>query len=279
MTNMAHTVGGDLAGRAEADARLIPHAAFPTHAERARTIVALATQGSLATVAKHPEGYPFGSIVLYALDGSGRPIFSLSDLAEHSKNLAVDPRASLLVTEPPEGADALASGRVTLVGPISKLEGDEATSAREAYMAVHPHAYYVDFDDFSFYRLDVEAVRYVGGFGMMSWVDVSKYSEAEPDPVAPRAGEIIEHMNSDHADAVLLYAQVLAQIEGVDSAAMMSVDRYGFDVVAQKKDGPETVRITFDQRLDEADQVRGEMIKLLGRAREAIAKKEEPDAR
>lgn len=274
MTNMAHTVSEPLRDQADSDARLIPHAAVPTHAERARTIVAGAKQGSLATLAKHPAGYPFGSIVMYALDERGSPLFALSDLAEHSKNLARDGRASLLVTEPPEGADALASGRVTLVGSMHRLPAGEREEARALYLEAHPHAYYVDFDDFDMYRLDIEAIRYVGGFGMMSWVDAAKYAEAEPDPVKPSAPGIVAHMNGDHSDAVRLYAEVLAGVEGVTDVTMMSVDRYGFDLVAQTAEGSQMLRLAFDERLDEAGQVRHEMIQLLARAREGKSAKE-----
>ncbi len=243
----------------------------PSHAERARTIVAAANQGSLATLAKRPAGYPFGSIVLYALAGGGRPVFALSDLAEHSKNLALDPRASLLVTEPPDAGDALASGRVTLVGSIRTLAGADRDSARDLYLGVHPHSYYVDFDDFKMYELEIEAVRYVGGFGMMSWVDADRYAAAEPDPIAPAAGGIISHMNDDHADAVRLYAEVLAGVNGVVDATMSAVDRYGFEIVVRTAEAPSVVRLSYDEPLTEPGQVRGEMIALLARARKAGA--------
>ncbi|MEX2394762.1 MAG: DUF2470 domain-containing protein [Actinomycetota bacterium] len=265
---MAHTISGSLRERAEADTDLIAFAAVPTHAERSRTILHGATQGSLATLAKRPAGYPFGSIVMYALDDVGRPIFALSDLAEHSKNLALDHRASLLVTEPPEGADALASGRVTLIGATSRIGPDEHDAARGRYLAAHPHAYYVDFDDFDVYRLEIEAIRFVGGFGLMSWVNPGRYADAEPDPIRPAAHGIVAHMNGDHADAVKLYAEVLGGIENVADATMIAVDRYGFDIVVQTEDGSKTVRLTFDAPLDDSGQVRHEMITLLGRARE-----------
>jgi hypothetical protein len=268
MTNMAHTVSGSLRDRAEADTDLIAFAAVPTHAERSRTIMHGATQGSLATLAKRPAGYPFGSIVMYALDDLGRPIFALSDLAEHSKNLALDHRASLLVTETSEGADALAAGRVTLVGSTSRIAPDEHDAARERYLSAHPHAYYIDFDDFDIYRLEVEAIRFVGGFGLMSWVDPARYASAQPDPIRPAAHGIVAHMNGDHADAVKLYAEVLAGIDDVTDATMIAVDRYGFDIVVQSDDGSKTVRLTFDERLNDSGQVRHEMIKLLERARE-----------
>src|SRR5207237_1437120 len=89
----------------------------PSHAERARTLVAGQTRGALSTIAVTPAGTPFGSVVTYGLDSAGQPCFFVSTMAEHTRNLDADARASLLVVEDvPAGADPLASGRVTLVG-------------------------------------------------------------------------------------------------------------------------------------------------------------------
>ena len=91
-----------------------PPAPEPTHAERARTLVASANRGTLSTLALDPAGYPFGSVATYAIDDAGRPIVFVSTMAEHTRNAAADPRASLIVTEPfPEGSD--------LVDPINQV--------------------------------------------------------------------------------------------------------------------------------------------------------------
>jgi heme iron utilization protein len=141
------------------------------HGPAARAILRSTTVGSLATIALDPAGHPFASLVAYALDGQGRPVLCLSSLAEHSRNLAADDRASLMAAEAIGGEDPLALGRVTLVGSLVKLDGADADDARSAFMAAHPDAFYASFADFSMYRLDVTSVRYVGGFGRMSWVD------------------------------------------------------------------------------------------------------------
>ena len=94
----------------------------PSHAERARTLVAAQSRGALSTIAVDPPGMPFGSVVTYGLDGDARPCFFVSTLAEHTRNLDADPRASLLVVEDtPAGADPLASGRVTLLGVATEV--------------------------------------------------------------------------------------------------------------------------------------------------------------
>ena len=155
--------------------------AGPTHAELARTLAAAARNGTLSTIARDPAGYPFGSHVLCAVDGRGRPVMSLSDLAEHTRNVAEDARASLLVTEsPPAGADPLSAARLTLIGDLVRLDDPDVGPALDLYADAHPGASYVRFPDFSVYRLEVAAVRFVGGFGTMSWVDADSYAVAEP---------------------------------------------------------------------------------------------------
>lgn len=144
----------------------------PSNAQRARALLAATSVGHLSTVSVDHPGYPFGSLVAYALDGDGNPILLLSDLAEHTTNLKADPRASLMATEVSiRPGDALALGRATLVGDLSKATDDEREECKALYLQAHPDTMYADFADFNFYRLTVNAVRYVGGFGRMSWVD------------------------------------------------------------------------------------------------------------
>jgi heme iron utilization protein len=248
----------------------VPPAPEPTHAERARTLVAAANRGVLSTLALDPSGYPFGSVATYALDGTGRPIVFVSTMAEHTRNAAADPRASLIVTEPfPEGSDPLAAGRVTLVGDLLEVGAPERPEVRDVYLAANPaSAYYIDFGDFAFWRLEVKSVRYVGGYGRMSWVEAADYAVAEPDPLAGEAAQgIIEHMNADHADSLLLMAKVLGGRAGTTEAVMTAVDRYGFDIVATGPDGRAAVRLGFAAPVQTAAAVRPAMIRLVEQAR------------
>jgi putative heme iron utilization protein len=251
----------------------------PSDAERSRTLITAVRTGSLATIGE--GGFPFGSLVSHAVDASGRPLLLLSDLAEHSRNLAADPRASLMATEgslagPSTGTEAgagdpLALARVTVIGRIGELTGDERATALETYQAAQPGAFYAGFGDFRLYRLEVESVRYVGGFGRMSWVDAASYAEAEPDPLRPHAERIIAHMNDDHADALVLFCRRFAERPDTTEARMVGVDRYGFAVLAADEPGGRqtAVRLPFDERTDTPDGVRKAMIDLLRRARAA----------
>jgi putative heme iron utilization protein len=131
--------------------------------------------GSLSTLSRKQPGFPFGSLMPYALDAQGRPIFLISTMAMHTQNLQADARASLFVTEPDASGDPLGSSRVTLIGSVSKVPEEDLSATREVYLKGYPESkYWVDFDDFFFYRMDVLDVYYVGGFGVMGWVAASE---------------------------------------------------------------------------------------------------------
>jgi putative heme iron utilization protein len=119
----------------------------------------------------------------YALDLSGRPLFLISSMAVHTQNLMADRRASLLVTEPDVTGDPLAAPRVTLMGEVVPVPAAELAAVRATYLAAHPHAAsWVDFGDFTFHRLEVRDVYFVGGFGAMGWATAAEYLAARPDP-------------------------------------------------------------------------------------------------
>ena len=241
--------------------------ATPTHPERARTLAAQVSTGTLCSLALEPEGHPYGSFVTVAFDG-GAPVFLLSGLAEHTKNLQRDPRASLLVAEDVSD-DPLANGRVTLLGSCRPVGGD-AAPARAAFLAVHPNAaYYADFRDFGFWRLSVESVRYIGGYGRMSWVESAAWEEAEPDPLGASAAGVIAHMNADHADALIDYCLAFSKATTVASATMTSIDRYGFEMSAVTAEGPRPIRLAFPQLVTTSEQAREALIGLLTQARDA----------
>jgi len=244
----------------------------PSHAERARTLVAGQARGALSTLALDPPGTPFGSVVTYGLGDDGNPSFFVSTLAEHTRNIDADPRASLLVVEDtPAGADPLASGRVTLLGVVDDVvDPDERAAARGGYLLANPNAFYVDYGDFRCVRLSVTSIRYVGGFGRMSWIDVPAYASATPDPLVPVASGIISHMNADHADSLVTLCHHELGRTDVVAASMTAVDRYGFEVIADLGgDRREALRLGFPAPQVTGDGVRQTLIAMLGVARAA----------
>ena len=270
--SLRRLASGANAARREAAIRTGPTDPGPTDAERGRTLLAAAGTGTLATVSVDPAGFPFGSLVAHAVDDVGRPLLCLSDLAEHSRNLAADPRASLMVVDVGSG-DPLASARVTVLGRAVELRGDERAAALRVYRARHPDAFYADFADFRSYRLDVAAVRYIGGFARMSWVTAADHAAAEPDPLRPHAADIVAHMNDDHADALVAYCRVFGGRPATARARMVGVDRYGFAMLARDEgaDDETAVRISWGRRVDTPNEVRRATIALLREARAAGA--------
>ncbi|MDY7100089.1 MAG: DUF2470 domain-containing protein [Actinomycetota bacterium] len=238
---------------------------FPTDAEMARTLVAPGGRATLCTLTE--RGYPYGSVVSFAADDTGAPIVLISEMAEHTVNARRDTRASMLIAaESASDRDPLSTARLTLVGTLQVL--DDPGPRREAYLAVHPYAsYYADFTDFAFWRLAIEELRFVGGFGHMSWVTAEKYAAAEADPLAGSGRDVIEHMNEDHGDANLLYVQRLAGLDDATEATMVGIDRYGVTLQAATPAGPRQARVPFTEPITDADQARPAVIALLQRAR------------
>ena len=242
----------------------------PSFAERARTLMFLARIGSLSTLSRKQPGFPFGSVMPYGLDDHGRPIFLISTMAMHTQNLQADPRASLLVTQNDAGGDPLGASRVTLVGNVLPIPLPEVAQARKLYLARYANSkYWVDFEDFSFYRMDAVDVYYVGGFGVMGWVSASEYGHARPDPLADSMAEIIQHMNADHKDALILLARVLARIESQE-ATMTAVDRLGFHARLKTQDGIRGARIAFLREVSNPAETREVLVEMVRQARSAV---------
>src|SRR6202035_4958021 len=134
-------------------------------------------------------------------------------------------RASLLITQPDVSGDPLGAGRVTLLGTVREVP---AAEVRELYLSRYENAkYWQDYTDFAYYRLEVSAVYFIGGFGVMGWISAEDYRSALPDPLARAAPGIIRHLNNDHADALRLIAHLSAG-EAPDEAEITAVDRLGF---------------------------------------------------
>ena len=237
----------------------------PSHAERARTLVSQQRTGTLSTL--DPDGFPHGSYVTFALDGAD-PVLLISKLATHTQNLLRDPRASLMAHEA-RAEDPLANGRVTLIGPCEKVL--EPTSARKAFLAAHPRAsYYAGFEDFAFYRLEVRSLRYIGGYGRMSWIDAADWRAAQPDPLAADAEGILKHMNDDHADAMILYAHAFTRASDATDVVMTGIDRYGFEMSVATPSGRRPARLAFSSEITTPTAARQALVALVKAARTKI---------
>jgi putative heme iron utilization protein len=219
--------------------------------------------GVLATQSQSLPGYPFGSITPYVLSAAGEPVIYISTLAEHTKNIAADPRVSLTVFDPADADDPQAGPRLTFLAEAHALTGDAATAER--YYRYFPAARaYAGTHDFGFYALRAVRLRFIGGFGKIGWIEPADVDLA--NPLAPVETGIVDHMNSDHADAVRAYC---GHFFGRDTndAVLVGADPDGIDLLA---DGV-PLRLPFEARADTADAVRQRLIALLAVARQPSA--------
>jgi putative heme iron utilization protein len=240
----------------------------PSLAERARTLVSIGRIGSLSTHSRKVAGFPFGSVMPYAVDDLGRPVFFISSMAMHTQNLRQDAKASLLITQPDSSDDPLGAARVTLLGATAEVV---AAEVRDLYLSRHENAkYWQEYTDFAYYRLHVSNVYFIGGFGVMGWVSAEEYAGARPDPLSDAAQEIIRHMNADHPDALLRIVRRFAG-EAVDEASMTAVDRLGFHLRLKTGDRVHGRRVAFPREVRNKEEVRAIFIEMLREARSSTS--------
>jgi putative heme iron utilization protein len=225
-----------------------------------RRLIRTVRQAALATRHAERDGWPFASLVPTACDHAARPLLLLSDLAVHSRNIAADERVSLLYAK--AGADPVAGARATVIGRARRCD-DERLRAR--YLARHHNAReFAAFGDFHLYRIDVEAVHFIGGFGQIETLpgDAVMLDDDAGDALLDAEPDIVAHMNADHADAVQLYAHNIAGRPGMNWR-IASVDPEGCDL---HRFDSET-RVEFAQRADTVESIRSAFVDLARRAR------------
>lgn len=224
----------------------------------ARRFVRAHPHGILATLSKRLDGFPFGSVAPFVTDQSGAPVILISTLAEHTKNILQDNRVSLIVH--PCADDMQTAGRVTLSGHAVQLP--DKTPLRNRYLRYLPQAaQYFDMHDFQFYRIEITAVRYIGGFGKIHWVEAASY-QAPANQLAELEDSILEHMNNDHADALTNLCRHVHQ-QVVASAEMIGIDCDGFDVRTQGR----VLRFEFDTPVLDATSARSTLAAVARAAR------------
>jgi hypothetical protein len=236
-------------------------------ASAARRLMRLATAGSLATLTD--DGAPFASLVTVATTAAGEPILLLSALAAHSRNLAGDARASLLlVGRGGEEGDPLAGARLTLVGRAQPGGGDAAL--RRRFLARHPAAAgYADFADFGFFRFVVAGGHLVAGFGRIVALTVDDLLTdlTGADDLMAAEEDAMRHMNEDHVDEVALMATRL-EAAPAGEWRLTGIDPEGIDLAA----GTERARLDFPRRLTTAADLRGVLAVMTQKARATPAK-------
>jgi heme iron utilization protein len=229
----------------------------------ARQLIRGAPQATLATILP-ANGGPYASLVLTACDSDGSPLMLLSGLAEHTRNIAVDPRVSLLLDGTAGYEDPLTGPRLSVVGTATVTP---VQRHRDRFLARHPQARaYADFGDFRFYRVTVERAHLVAGFGRIRWLDASDFlagaGSGDDAPLIAAEAGIVAHMNGDHADTLDLYASALLGQTG-SGWLMTGVDRDGIDLRRRER----TARLAFAAPVHTPEEVRAELVRLAARAR------------
>src|ERR1700680_524514 len=179
-------------------------------ARLARSLLRRSRQGALATLMT-VSGYPYCSLVNVTTDPAGAPILLISRLALHTRNILGDNRVSLMLDDGAEGGP-LEGSRIMLAGRAEEAGGEDAKILRRRYLNAHPSAEaFVDFKDFSFFRIRPSGAHLVAGFGRIVDLTPEQFLTDLSGAEALLAAEqdAIDHMNADHLEATNLYATKL----------------------------------------------------------------------
>jgi len=232
-----------------------PEETLQSAAAQAKRLIRMSRTGALATLGRD-SGAPLTTLVGFAGDFDGAPLFLFSQLAQHTKNLGRDGRGSLLLTTPPDRGDPLNQPRVTVGGAISPHPDPYA---RKRYLQRNPKAkLYSPFADFAIYRMRVEAVHFNGGFGRADPLTAADILAPEADASALIEAEdrLLEEINAS-ADGLAgrlaprdrpgrrAWRAIGLDAEGLDLAAGRLAARVDFSAPAFDPEG-------WRRRLEEA---------------------------
>ncbi|CAH9130120.1 unnamed protein product [Cuscuta epithymum] len=206
------------------------------------------------------EGYPFGSLVDFAPDGMGHPLFSFSPLAIHTRNLLADPRCSMVVQIP--GWSGLSNARVTILGDVYPLTEDQQGWAHKQYIAKHQQGPSQQWGNFYYFRMqNISDIYFIGGFGTVAWVDVKEYENLKPDKIAVNGGEHnLKELNVLFSKPL---KDLLSRETEVDDVALISIDSKGTDIRVRQGAQFNIQRMSFEE---------GHLVETLEEAKAALRK-------
>jgi hypothetical protein len=236
-------------------------------ARLARSLLRRCRQGALATLAPG-SGDPYCSLVNLASHPDGSPILLISRLALHTRNLLGDARLSLMLDERAEG-DPLEGSRIMLAGRAEEASGAAVANLRRRYINAHPSSeVFVNFKDFSFFRIRPGGLHLVAGFGRIVDLKPAQFLTDISDAASLLEAEqdAIDHMNADHRDAMNLYATRLLGAESADWRCT-GCDPDGMDMQA----GATTLRLDFPRRIVAPAALRKMLKQLADQARAAAS--------
>ena len=229
-------------------------------ATAARRMIRTALKASLGTLDR-TSGHPYTSLVLVATEPDCTPIFLISRLALHTQNLGTDARASLLIDGTGGLGDPMTGGRLTLSGQVRPTV---SLTAKPRFLARHESARaYADFPDFTTYAFEVMGGHYIGGFGkIVDLLPADLIASVAAPELTLAETDIVSHMNTDHADALALYATVIAKRPPGDWR-MCGIDPDGFDLLHCGS----AARVDFAERVRTPNEARLALVALVKQAR------------
>jgi heme iron utilization protein len=229
----------------------------------ARSLLRRSRQGALATLMAG-SGDPYCSLVNVATHPDGSPILLISRLALHTRNILGDSRVSLMLDERSEG-DPLEGSRIMLMGRAAEADASDREILRRRYLNAHPSAEnFVDFQDFSFFRIRPSGMHLVAGFGRIVDLQPEQFLTDISDAGAllEVEQEALDHINSDHREATNLYATALLGADA-DDWRCTGCDPDGLDLHA----GGKTLRLDFSHRVTGPGELRKMLVDLATTAR------------
>ncbi|KAF5201749.1 Fmn binding protein [Thalictrum thalictroides] len=235
--------------------------------EEVRTVLDRSTRGTLSTYSQKYQGYPSGSMVDFACDTDGTPILAISNLAVHAKDLLANPKCSLLVARDPEDRTDLV---ITVHGDATLVPEKDKDVIRTAYLRRHPNAFWVDFGDFQFMRIEPKVVRYVTGVAtaLLRSGECKKeeFEAAKVDPISQFSTPVATHMNKDHAEDTKAIVQHSTKVQ-VDYAYILDLDSLGINTKAGYQGTDFKLRIPFPRRANDRKDVKTLIVEMLQAAK------------
>jgi heme iron utilization protein len=229
-----------------------PMGAAKPHADLARRLMRACDRATLATARRGADdgdpsaGWPYPSLVLVAFDLDGSPLLLMSTLAEHTRNLAADPRVGLLFDGTVGLDQPLTGARLSVLGRVART--DEPRH-RARFLRRHPDAaLYADFADFALHRVAIDRAHLVAGFGRIHWLTADELGLPERSVALAAALAQAEAALLEQANAALT-----AGSEGAGGAwTVTGLDPDGCDL----RRGGAVARIDFNQSVNDSESVR-----------------------
>ncbi len=243
------------------------------YAKESREFVTMQRHAALSTISLSRQGYPFGSFVPYDMTADGKPVIYVSLIAEHYKNLSADAKASLLVFDPFGLENPQAYARASVLVNFKIADAVRVEEVKASYEKRFPGSInYEIAHNFVFMLGEPYKIRWIGGFGDMTWVDGKAFCEAELDSIIYHSMDIIDHMNSDHRDALIDYVRAFSDYKPDKAEVQMTkIDATTFSLAVKTPKGRKDLTLKLPQRIETPEEARSTLIKLLKQAREKLS--------